>query len=166
MTRLLALSVLAFAMGVLLPTSAAAQGTNTGTIAVSANVVTSCQITATALDFQNYFGARKTAESTLTVDCNTASVGYSVTLDDGGYWSGTTRQMAPVVPGPSRLAYELYTDNTYGTEWRGVTAVAGTTSAVSPSTDGSLQVWGVIPANQLLTATGGYGDTVRMTVTF
>jgi spore coat protein U-like protein len=143
---------------------ALAQSTNTGTLAVSATVVTSCEITATPLGFGNYDGAQNDSTSTITVNCNTASVPYDVELGNGGNWSGTTRQMAN---GAARLGYALFSDAGRTTLWEGVGVVqSGTTSAATPSTDSTIVIYGRIPANQILTTTGLYTDSVTMTVSF
>jgi spore coat protein U-like protein len=160
----LSLSPLALAAAVLMlvpPPARAA--TNTGTLTVSATVVASCQISATALAFGNYSGAQNDSTATITVTCNTATVPYSVTMDNGQYWTGATRQMDNV---GARLSYALYTDAGRTTAWEGLTTSAGTTSAASPSVDNSMIVYGRIPANQILTTLGGYADSVVMTVTF
>jgi spore coat protein U-like protein len=158
MTRRILLTAAALATVLLAAPARAA--TNTGTLAVSANVVTSCEITASALNFGNYDGAQNDNTATITVNCNTASVNYSVALDIGNSWDGTTRRMAN---GGSFLAYDLFSDAGRTTAWA---AEAGTTSAASPSTDSSLVIYGRIPANQILTTTGAYADSVVMTVTF
>jgi spore coat protein U-like protein len=160
MMRRLLLTAATLGLVVAAPARAA---TNTGTLAVSANVVTSCEITASALNFNNYDGAQNDSTATITVNCNTASVPYTVTLGAGGSWTGTTRQMAN---GVERLDYALYTDAGRVTLWQGLTSMGSTTSAASPSTDNTLVVYGRIPANQILTTTGVYSDSVVMTVTF
>jgi spore coat protein U-like protein len=162
MTRRLSVLSLALAVLTLAPAVARA-ATNTGTLTVTATVVASCQISNTALAFGNYSGAQNDATATITVTCNTATVPYSVTMDNGQYWTGATRQMDNT---GARLSYALYTDAGRTTLWEGLTTSAGTTSAVSPSVDNSMTIYGRIPANQILTTLGGYTDSVVMTVTF
>jgi spore coat protein U-like protein len=165
MTRRLSLTPLALAAALMLTPAAARAAQNTGTIAVSATVVASCQISAGPLAFGNYVGAQNDTTSTITVTCNTASVPYSVTMDNGLYYSGalSTRQMNNA---GARLSYALYTDAARTSLWENLVSVAGTTTAASPSTDNTMVVYGRVPANQILTTLGLYGDTVTMTVTF
>jgi spore coat protein U-like protein len=152
-----------------------ASSTKTATIAVSATVNNSCNLTTTPLAFGSYdpsTGTAVTSTATVTAICTKGTV-YSIGLDTGLNGSaatslgiGVTRAMSGSAGGTD-LGYELYTSNSYSTVWKqtapnepAFTAGAGTTSGTAYT------VFGSIPASQYGVTPGNFSDTVTATITY
>jgi len=92
------------------------------------------------------------------------SVSYSVKADNGLYSVGQRNNAAF---GANRINYDIYTNASCGTQWKGNTAISGT---ITFATTGTLSqqgnFWGCIPAAQAGIAAGTYTDTVTMTMTY
>lgn len=143
--------------------SRAAAQTVTTTFPVSATVVASCQVTATALAFPNYdavAGAAVDGQSALTVTCTQAAP-YTVALDAGANSAVATAGARAMVNGANHLDYNLYSDAGRTTPWGGATTVAGTGTGLAQT----VNVYGRIPASQNVPALT-YGDTVTVAVSF
>ncbi len=150
----------------LVSTTPARAATATSNIAVSANVVAVCVLTAGTLSFGTYDPVNANASTPLdattqnfTVAC-TKGTGYTVSLDYGQHASGTTRNMLGTSGDP--LQYEIYTDAGHQTIWNATNTVGGTAGSVTPVT---LTGYGRIPANRNV-GVGSYTDTVQATVNF
>jgi spore coat protein U-like protein len=127
-----------------------------------------CAVTATPLAFGNYTATASSptdAQSTVNVTC-AAGLGYSIALNQGSTSGATVDDRAMSDGGSNTLSYGLYSDSGHSTLWGDGTA---STSVVGPETgDGTAQghtVYGRIPAGQFV-ASGGYTDTVTVTVTY
>lgn len=144
------------------PLSQASAATAETTFSVTANVVTTCNITATNMAFGNYSGLVLAATSTLDATCSTGTP-YTIGLDAGTGTGATETVRKMTGPGVELLNYGLFQDaghtinwgNTPGTDVPGV----GIT-AVQPFT-----VYGQIPASQFVQS-GEYSDTITATLTF
>lgn len=111
-----------------------------------------------------------TTQAFFTVTCtrgattDPASVNYSVKADNGLYSVGQRNNAAFAA---NRIGYDIYTNASCGTQWKGNTAIIGT---ISFATTGTLSqqgnFWGCIPAAQTGIAAGTYTDTVTMTMTY
>ncbi len=136
--------------------------TTTSTFQVTANVLASCQISATNLSFGNYSGAVIDGTSTITVTC-TQNQGYDVGLNSGS--SGQTvsaRKMSG--PGGAQLSYGLYSDTNRTTNW-GNTVGTGAVQGNGSGNAQTLAVYGRLPASQQVAA-GAYTDTITATITY
>ncbi len=130
---------------------------------VTATVVTSCAVTASDLAFGAYDPASAldaTASSTISVTCSLAAP-YTVSLDDGGYASGTTRRMGS---GLSRLSYELYRDVAMTGIFGSVASLLGVTG-LGTGVAVPTPVYGKIPKNQSVVP-GSYADQITVTVDY
>jgi spore coat protein U-like protein len=171
MTRFPHSKLAIFSLGVLTfgftprPVSAA---TATANIAVSANVLKACVITATPLAFGTYdptSGAASTTTSTIGVKC-TIGTSYQVGLN-AGTTSGNTvtaRKMVGTTSTANTLAYGIFQDAGYLTNWGNTT----TTEPASQSGTGAtvnMTAYGQIAANTSAPI-DGYTDTVTATLTF
>lgn len=158
---LLAGSVLAL-LAVAAP--AAAQSAS-ASFQVSANVLRTCTIAATAIDFGNYdpVSANDTTPAdqtgTVTIRC-TRGTAWSVALGDGANF-GTGRQMQLGTTGEF-LGYELYSDIGRTAVWNAAAPVTGTAASRAPV---ALTVYGRVPAGQDALE-GAYLDTVAATINF
>lgn len=138
----------------------------TGTMGISATVLSACVVTSNSLAFGNYnptSASPTDATSTFDVLC-TAGTSYSVGLNAGTKAGATvtTRQMSS---GGNVLSYSLYSDSSRNTNWGntpGTDTPSPTTAGVLPST---FTVYGRIPAQQNVQA-GSYADTVTITVSY
>ena len=150
-------AVLAF----LLPQCANAS-TATASIAVSATVLSSCTIAASALAFGNYTSVLLTGTTNLTVAC-TAGTAYNVGLDVG-LGTGATVAARVMTFGVATLTYGLFSNTARTTVW-GPTIGTNTVVGAGTGLPQVLPVYGQIPAGQLA-APGLYGDTVPATITY
>jgi spore coat protein U-like protein len=169
MKRLLLLSavaVVAFATAV--PTARAGSATNT--LTVSATVLGICTIDPATLAFPNYdpTAANTDATATITVHCTSGS-SYWIGLGLGGHATGAgARRMAGGAT--EFLTYELYRDAGRSTVWDdAIPTTTPPTSTASNAAPGysayTATVYGRIGGGQAV-STGGYSDTVTMTVNF
>lgn len=106
-----------------------------------------------------------TAETTINVGCTKGTIA-TVALSNGGNFAAGTRRMTD---GTDFIAYDLYTDNTYGTVWNATNTQQatgdGAISGASPALNQALTVYGKVPA-QNTGAAGAYSDSITATVTF
>jgi spore coat protein U-like protein len=136
---------------------------DTATLTVSASVAAVCNVQAATLAFGAYDpAAAGDLESTtdVAVTC-TPGTTYDVGLDGGGASDVANRQMAN---GPATLDYEIYRDAARTLNW-GDTVAVDTVSGVGGGGVISHTIYGRIPTGQFV-ATGAYGDTVTITVTY
>ncbi len=140
------------------PTAYAA--TATDTFNVTANVPTSCSVTAGSnLAFGDYTNSQIDATTDISVTC-TSGGAYTVGLNDGLYFS-TTRRMKN--SGTDYLTYELYKETGRTNRWgnSGAELVSGTGTGSAQT----LTAYGRLPGSQGLIA-GAYSDTITVTVTY
>ena len=157
---------LANALVVALIQPAAAQ-TATATFNVTANVPSSCSITANDLAFGTVPanpGANIDAQTSLSVTC-TLSTTYTIALDKG-LASGGTVALRQMQNGTNTLNYTLYTAAARTTVWGDGTLSTQTVSGTGNGNAQSLSVYGRVPAPQTNLAAGNFSDTVTATVTY
>jgi spore coat protein U-like protein len=156
---------LVLAAGALAPLGGAQATTATGSIGVSATVLSLCVVSASPLAFGNYSpGAVSTANTTIGIVCTNGTT-YSVGLNNGSGTGATlsNRLMTGLLNG-STLGYNLYQDSALTTVWGntvGTNTVAGTGNGLAQS----LTVYGKVAAGQNV-APGLYNDTVTVTLTY
>ncbi|HXU94268.1 MAG TPA: spore coat U domain-containing protein [Gallionella sp.] len=141
------------------PTAYAA--TATDTFNVTANIPTSCSVTAgNDLAFGDYTGTQIDATTTVSVTC-TSGGAYTVGLNDGTHFSSPNRRMLHGTT--DFLNYELYKEDTHTNRWgnSGGELVSGTGTGSAQT----LTVYGRLPGSQSLIA-GAYTDTITVTVTY
>src|ERR1035437_60638 len=160
----LSATVLGFLALGLASTSAVAQANPaTTTFGVSATVLKDCIVSATAMSFGNYTGAVNNVTSTVTVTCTNTTT-YTIGLDKGTTTGGSASNPR-LMAGPSgaTLAYGLYQNGTWTTNWGNVTGswVSGTGNGAAQP----LTVYGQIAAGLYVTP-GSYTDTITATVTY
>ncbi|HEX4842927.1 MAG TPA: spore coat U domain-containing protein [Limnobacter sp.] len=140
---------------------AAHAATATGTIAVSATVLSSCLLATTPMVFGNYNPTTQaTATATLTVTCSNG-IAYSVAINGGASGGDTTTRL---MAGPSSdtLGYKVWQNAGFTTNWDNTgSTVAGTGSGLPQA----LTVYGTVAAGQSV-APGAYTDTLTVTVTY
>jgi spore coat protein U-like protein len=155
--RLTSLAVLACLANT--PTAFAA--TATDTFNVTANIPTSCSVTAGSdLAFGDYTGTQIDATTTVSVTC-TSGGAYTVGLNDGTHFSSPNRRMLHDTA--DFLNYELYKEEARTNRWgnSGAELVDGTGTGSAQT----LTVYGRLPGSQSLIA-GAYTDTITVTVTY
>lgn len=90
------------------------------------------------------------------------SQAFTVQANNGTNASGQQNRAAF---GSNRILYDLYTDSSCSTQWRGTTTIGGTVVFSSGSDltakSTTVQYWGCIPAGQNVAA-GTYSDTVTL----
>ncbi|MGH8378779.1 MAG: Csu type fimbrial protein [Gammaproteobacteria bacterium] len=145
----------------------------TTTFQVTANVIKSCKVNATALAFGTYdplLATSATGTSTVSVQCTKTTVA-TIALNGGVNGSLAQRKMKDTGSSLDLLNYQLYTtaantavwgDGTGGTSTQSYTSISNAT--VQPFT-----VYGTIPSGQDVTPSSvanSYQDTITVTVTF
>jgi len=86
-------------------------GSRNATLQVLANVVATCIVTASDLNFGAYTGLEVRASSTISARCN-GPVGYHIALDAGSHYDGTWRAVSNMT---QRIPYGLFAPS--GHEW-------------------------------------------------
>jgi len=165
----------------LLVMGAASAVTVTDTFQVTAAVKANCKISqATAMAFGDYTpeAGDKTATSTVSVRCSKGAP-YNIGLNAGtGSGATTTVRLMTVGAGTATLAYALYSDSGYLTNW-GNSNAGGTPGTPGDGRSGvgtglgtvaaqDYTVYGKLldsPANQAAPV-GNYADTITVTVTY
>jgi spore coat protein U-like protein len=161
--RLMLLGLLAF---VAYAPATYAQGSVSTTFSVSAHVDPSCDVTATNLEFGNYFDGASTptdAQSTVEVKC-VSGLSYDVGLGNGGHASGSGNYIRHMQRngGSELLHYGLFIDAARNNPWFMTTNFqTGTGTGVFQS----YNVYGRITVGQNV-PTGDYSDTVTVTVSW
>jgi spore coat protein U-like protein len=133
------------------------------TFGISATVVASCGVTATALAFGNYTGVVATTTSTLTVTCSNSTT-YNVGLSAGSGTNATVTTRSMTGPSSASLGYQLYQDSGYSTYW-GQTVGTDTLAGTGTGSAQSITVYGQIPASEYVTP-GSFSDTITATITY
>jgi spore coat protein U-like protein len=144
-------------------------GTATNTLPVEVNVINSCTVAATPMNFgapTSIGTANIDRTSTVSLVC-TNGAAYDVAMDVGLNASGTQRRMSNGAATPVFVPYGIYRDTTYtaASEW---TAASGNTVSGTAGLTGlvSLTAYGRIPSTASSVGAGKYQDTVTVTVTF
>ncbi|HEY4317589.1 MAG TPA: spore coat U domain-containing protein [Herbaspirillum sp.] len=137
--------------------------TATGSLVISATVLSTCALTGGTIPFGNYTSAQVDQTGTLSVLC-TSGVPYSIALDAGAGTGATITARKMTGSGGGTLNYSLFRETGRTSNWGNT----GTTDTVSSSGSGLLQtitVYGRIPAGQT-PIVGVYTDTVTVTLTY
>lgn len=106
--------------------------------------------------------------ASITMTCTRGTTGdlatqaYTVRANNGINATGQNNQAAS---GASRIGYDVFTDSTCATQWRGGSTLGGTITlgAVGVPASQTLPFWGCIPAAQTTVPAGTFVDTVTMT---
>lgn len=150
--------------------------TTTATFKVTANVTSSCSVTATDLAFGTYnvnSTSPTNGTSTISVNC-TKGTAFTVAIDAGSNAGGaanfSSRQMSDGSATPNYLGYQLYSNSGHTTIWGDGTnsssTVSGTGAGPGAGNVVKETVYGQIAAQQNVPA-GSYTDsTVTVTVSY
>lgn len=165
----LALSAGALALCALGAGNAAAATAN-GTFQVTANIISSCTISGSTLNFGASIDPVNTAApvdgaSTLTIRCSNTTP-YTITLDAGANAGGAANFAArSMISGVNKLGYQLYTDVGRTSVWGDGTASSTTATGTGTGVTQTRSVYGRLPS--ISTAIpGGYTDTVTVVITY
>jgi spore coat protein U-like protein len=146
-----------------LPLSQAAAATATTTFSVTANVVSTCSITTTNLNFGSYSGVQLDGTATVTTTCSTGTT-YEIQLHAGTAPGATTKTRKMTGPGAQLLAYSLFRDAARTMNW-GEVVPTDTVFGVGNGAAQPHTVYGRIPASQFVQS-GAYSDTIAVELTF
>jgi spore coat protein U-like protein len=132
-------------------------------VTINMNVVTSCTVSASALNFGTYTSSSASdVNTTVSVLCSFGTA-YNVGLD-AGLGAGATVANRKVTSGANLLNYSLYQDAARTVVWgntNGSNTLSGTGSGVTQA----LTVYGRVFSGQSA-ALGNYQDTITVTVYF
>jgi spore coat protein U-like protein len=163
-TRLLgAIALAAVAPGVAAAQSVGSLATATTTFAVTAQVSTTCFVTANALNFGPYTGVQLDGTTTLAATCSSGTP-YELGLNQGTHAGATVTTRAMDGSGGQFLTYSLFQDAGRTTNW-GNTPNTDTVNSSGTGAAQSFTVFGRIPAAQF-PSSGSYSDTITVTLTF
>ncbi len=140
---------------------------NTGDMPIEANVVNTCSVSATALDFGRLDIAtitQKDASATVTVSCFGVAV-FRVELDDGSN-AAVIGQRRMTNGRGEYLTYEVYRNNRRTQRW-GLRPSSARNGVIVARGGGStdLEAYGRVSGITPATATGIYTDMLTVTVT-
>jgi len=141
-------------------------GTTSTSFSVTADVVASCAVQATNLDFGDYSAANASpdnATSTIQATCSPGS-SFSIALD-AGQATGATVAARSMTDGSYTLPYTLYTTSSDSVIWGDGTLMTSTVSDTGTGSQQSYTVYGQILAGQYVTP-GNYSDTINVTLTY
>jgi len=163
--KLLLVAAAAFAF------SGTANAQNTQNIVVTAFVPNVCIVDVATTESTMTFDLSGVATATLPFDATTTlawrcSAGYNPSIEIGPGGSADQENRA-LLFGAIPLAYNLYTDNTFGQIWGDGTGTTGMVNAVGTgmAVVGNTIVYGRIPlAAAQAAVTGIYTDTVLVTI--
>lgn len=149
------------------PASFAAQAT--GSLSVTALVLSTCVVVSTPVVFGNYTLGLLDNTGIITVTCTPDVTNYNVALGTGAGASATTsaRKLTQIA-GTDTLNYALYRDSGRSQNWGEVPNVDTVASADATTTllgVKTFTVYGRLMANQA-GAVGAYLDTVQITVNY
>ena len=133
----------------------------TGSFTVTASIVATCSISATALAFGTYAGAAVTASSSLSMQC-TNSTSYTIGLSAGTTSDATVTNRLLVGTGGSTLAYGVYSDSGHTNIWG---STSHTVTGTGTGSVQSLPVYGQIAGGQYVVP-GSYTDTITASITY
>lgn len=145
-------------------------GTTSGSLGVSATVISSCVVSGASLNFGSAIDPTSAslpidASTTMTVQC-TATTPYSVALNAGlNAGSASNFGARAMTSGSQTLGYQLYADALRTVVWGDGTSLSGVLPGVGTGSNQTLTIYGRLPS---LTGTvpGIYADTVTVTVTY
>ncbi len=171
MKRILLFGVAALAaIAIVLTAPTARAGTATATLAVSADVVSSCTIDDTTLDFGGTYDGSVAVNATATMSIHCTSGGAAwFSFGQGSNFSAGSRRMAGGVG--EFLAYGLFADSNHTVPYDTIATDPGAAYHVPlNSVLAGIQlytytIYGQIPAAQYVSG-GHYTDTVQSTVHF
>lgn len=156
MTKYISLAALAAAM-TLGVSAANASNTATGTLSVTANVMTACTVGTASLDFGNVLtSAAGTTSGTGSINV-TCSVPYKVDLGQGQNWSSNSRHLKTGAGGDAEhLMHYTLSDTSSGTSW----------DSSRSFSSGAVTVYGTLDAPVTGQVAGSYSDAVDITITY
>lgn len=140
---------------------------NTGDMPIEANVVNTCTVSATSLDFGVLDVAtitQKEASATVTVSCFGIGI-FRVEMDNGNNATGGGQRRMSNGDG-NFLNYEVYRNNRRTQRW-GLSPFSSRNGIIIAPFGGSvdLEAYGRVSGITPATATGVYRDTLTVTVT-
>jgi spore coat protein U-like protein len=131
---------------------------------VRANILASCSVSASALDFGSVASLDQVRESTSVITATCPSgIPYAVALS-GGNASATDPAQRKMAKGADLVVYGLYQDVQRAMPW-GDAAGSNTRSLTGSGAAQSLTVYGRIPV-QVTRPPGNYTDTIVVTLTY
>ncbi len=143
----------------------------TGSLAVSANVAASCNISTTDLDFGTYDGIVAhasqdlTKTATMSATCTSGSI-VVITMGAGhhGHYLAPSRHMKNKESN-SYLKYEIYADPGHTFVWNyDKTRMRAVTEVVGNGAPQNMTIYGKVFQNQKGAVAGSYTDTVTIGV--
>jgi spore coat protein U-like protein len=165
----LKLASIVLAGAALLAGPAAHAATATGSLAVSATVLSTCLVASTPIVFGNYTLGSLDASGLITVTCTPDITAYNVALNAGvGAGSTTAVRKMTSVSTSDTLSYGLFRDNARTQNWGDVPNVDTILASAATTNLGAIKtfaVYGRLGANQTV-STGAYLDTVQVTINY
>jgi len=141
--------------------------TDTAILPVTIEIVQSCKVSASDLNFGAYPSDSKTplqGQTAISLLCG-AGVTVEVSLDAGtGAVGNTSRRQMSQDSGTDRMDYDLYQDAARSIHW-GDRSGRDTVEVLATGAPQTVPIYGEIPARQRV-RDGSYSDTITITVQF
>ncbi len=161
--KLLGLGCFLLSLAAASPSDKADAATATTTFQVTANVLVTCTISATDMNFGDYVGASINTRSEILINCtNTAQ--WNIGLSAGTAPDATVNNRRMTGPGGFFLNSTISPDPSVSYSW----GAPGDPNSANGSGTGTAQVvtaFGFLGAGQSV-GPGGYADTLTATITF
>jgi spore coat protein U-like protein len=151
-------------VGAVAASNGALAGTDTKTMAVSADVQALCTLSTAPLNFGTLNSTTTNTDVSVnaSVTCSSASTPYTLNIDYGANAQGTTRRMKL---GTTFLPYEVYTTGFGLDAYVQTPGTAGSPGTSGGTGTGTVPIFGRIPA-QATPATGVYTDTLAVVINY
>jgi len=130
---------------------------------VNATALSTCAVSATAMNFGTYSGALINITSTVTVTCNNSTT-YNVGLNAGLGSGATVTNRKMTSPASATLKYAIFRNSTWTQNW-GNTVGTDTVAGTGNGTAVAITAYGQMAAGQ----SGNpavYSDTITATITY
>ena len=138
------------------------------TMPVVVNVINSCTVSATPMDFGTLTGVggvNVDSSSTVSLLC-TQGAAYDVSMNLGvNAGAGTQRYLVNPLDATKKIPYNLFSNAGRTAAWGNT---SGTNTVIGTATTGavSLTAYGRIPSTATAVSAGDYNDTVTVSVNF
>ena len=152
--------------GLCVASIAAYSATATTTFTVSLEIVDSCTISATNMDFGSHsdITAVPPTTSTITVKCNPGTA-YTVGLDAGNV-GGSTLAARLMNNGVDNITFNLFTEAAHTNIWGDSATTPTWVSGTGNGGNQTLTVYGDVPTSATPLSSGTYTTTITATITY
>jgi spore coat protein U-like protein len=143
-------------------------GTASGSLLVSATVLSTCAVATTPVSFGNYTAVQLDTTGSITVTCTADVLSYNIGIGAGSGISSTTSNRKMTSVSTSTLNYEIFGDSGRTVNWGnipGIDTLASTANTAGTGAVKTFTAYARLPAGQISSAST-YTDALLVTVNF